>query len=71
MLETASRIHSANGGVRASQALDAETGAFADVAIISGAIFVLKRKKISILLYCLETKELQPCGTGENRYLIC
>lgn len=38
MLETASRIHSANGGVRASQARDVGAAAFADAACISGAI---------------------------------
>lgn len=38
MLETASRIHSANGGVRASQARDGEAAAFTDAACISGAM---------------------------------
>ena len=38
MLETASRIHSANGGVRASQARDEEAAAFTDAACISGAM---------------------------------
>lgn len=38
MLETASRIHSANGGVRASQARDADAAAFADTAGVSVAI---------------------------------
>ena len=38
MLETASRIHSANGGVRASQARDGEAVAFTDAACVSSAI---------------------------------
>ena len=38
MLETASRIHSANGGVRASQARDGEAAAFTDAACISGTM---------------------------------
>ena len=39
MLETASRIHSANGGVSASQARDVEAAAaFTDAVCISGAI---------------------------------
>ena len=38
ILETASRIHSANGGVRASQARDDEAEAFADSACVSGAM---------------------------------
>ena len=38
MLETASRIHSAKGGVRASQARDDEAAAFTDAGCISGAM---------------------------------
>ena len=38
MLETASRIHSANGGVRASQARDDDPEAFTDAACVSSAI---------------------------------
>ena len=40
MLETASRIHSANGGVRASQARDDDPVAFTDAVCVSGAIFI-------------------------------
>ena len=38
ILETASRIHSAKGGVRASQARDDDAAAFMDVAWTPGAI---------------------------------
>ena len=38
MLEIASKIHSASGGVRASQALDDEGGGFAIEARASGAM---------------------------------
>ena len=40
MLETASRIHSANGGVRASQARVDDPVAFTDAASVSGAILL-------------------------------
>lgn len=42
MLEVASRIHSASGGVSASQALDDEGGGFDIGARISGAIVAEK-----------------------------
>lgn len=45
MLETASRIHSANGGVRASQARDCEAAAFIGAASVSGAILVNRPSK--------------------------
>ena len=38
MLATASRIHSANGGVRASQARSCEAAALTDAICVSGAI---------------------------------
>ena len=41
MLETASRIHSANGGVRASQARIDDPVAFTDSARVSGAIYIV------------------------------
>ena len=58
MLDTASRIHSANGGVRASQARDVEAGGFRGVAYVSDAILVAKhcehekRETDRIRLWC-------------------
>lgn len=41
MLETASRIHSAKGGVRASQARDADAAAFTEAVCVSIAILFM------------------------------
>lgn len=44
MLDTASRIHSANGGVRASQARNDEPVAFTDSVCVSGAMLILPNR---------------------------
>ena len=76
MLEMASRIHSAKGGVRASQALDDEAADLTEAACVSDAILASislyeggkneQRKEVEIFRICL----VLAMGR-DSAYLIC